>query len=360
MSKLILENISKQYNGNWVLRNINFETQENEFAVFLGPSGCGKTTLLKIIAGLEIPDSGRIFLNGKEITNLSPAERKISMIFQNFPVYSHLNVFDNLAIPLRLQRFSKSTIKENVEAIADRLSLTSFLHRKTTTLSGGELQRVAIGKALIKQPKIFLMDEPLSDLDTQVKVLFKNIIRETHKAEQALFMYVTHDHYEANALADRVFIINNGAIMQCDSPEMIYKRPRNVFVAKFVGSPQINILKGKIDRKYENLYIKTKLGHMEISPDKDMTNRTKDNILVGIRPEHLMISHNCDGLLFATIKYCEFKGNQTIVWIEEVENFKIIADSSTKFEVGSKICLNYKPQNLIFFDNKNQKNLEEN
>jgi multiple sugar transport system ATP-binding protein len=355
MSVLMLEHIYKRFDKDWILEDINIETKDNEFLVLLGPSGCGKTTLLKIIAGLERPTKGRVYLDGEDITELEPQKRDISMIFQNYPVYPHLNVYDNLALPLKLKKKSKVEIREEVPKTANALNIGNLLTRSTENLSGGELQRVAIGKALIKKPRMFLMDEPLSDLDAQIKISVKEIIKKIHEEEKKPLIYVTHDHAEAISQADRIAVLNDRTIVQLDPPENIYNQPNNLFVAEFIGYPKINILECEIGENSDRLFLLTPIGKIDISTRRDVLSRyDKKSVIVGIRPERIRIvkeiGESSNNTLSGSVRYSEFLGNQYLVWIKELSNFKILQNEIGGITPGNKINVWLDPYWIVLFD----------
>lgn len=247
MSKISITNVKKEYDNNFIaLEDFNFESKEDEFIVIVGPSGCGKSTLLLSIAGLEPINNGKILIDDLDITALPPKSRNVSMVFQNYALYPHMTVYDNLAFPLKLRKVKKKIIKEKVFKIAEMLELTKELPRKPKTLSGGQRQRVAIGRAIIREPKVFLFDEPLSNLDAALKETTRTEIKKLHQKLNAVFIYVTHDQMEAMTMGDRIIVMNNGKIQQVDTPKNIYTNPKNYFVAKFIGSPAINTISNKL------------------------------------------------------------------------------------------------------------------
>ena len=272
MSKIVLNNISKFYKDTTALNGFNFTSNEDEFVVIVGPSGCGKTTLLRIIAGLEKPSSGSICLDGVDITNESPQNRDIAMVFQSYALYPNLNVYDNLAFPLTMRNVKKDKIIQAVKVIAEKLELSDMLYRKPGTLSGGQRQRVAIGRAMIRNPKVFLLDEPLSNLDASLREKMRGELISLHENINALFFYVTHDQIEAMAMGDRIIIVNHGTIQQIGSPDEVYNHPANLFVAGFIGTPRMNFFNPET---YKAMGGK----------NAGLTN----DIIVGIRPENIQI-----------------------------------------------------------------------
>lgn len=247
---LQLENISKTFTEEKILDQINLEIQQGEFIVLVGPSGCGKTTLMRIIAGLELQDTGKILFQQNDISDLKAADRNLSMVFQNYALYPHKTVFENIAFPLLIKDLAKDQIKDKVLRLAQKLRIENLLTRKPKELSGGQRQRVALARAMIKNPKIFLLDEPLSNLDAQLRQEMRKEIFDLHQLTKEIFIYVTHDQVEALTLADRIVVMNRGQIQQIGSPREIYDSPANTFVASFIGSPPTNLLQLKSDPEY--------------------------------------------------------------------------------------------------------------
>src|SRR5580693_5248102 len=251
MARLVLENVSKWFAGPrrenvGAVSRMQLSVEDHEFLVIVGPSGCGKTTTLRLIAGLETPDEGVIWLDGKSLAGVPPRDRDVAMVFQNHALLPHLTVFENLAFGLMLRRFPKDEIARRVRAAADMLSLTPLLERKPPALSGGECQRVALGRAMVRQPKVFLFDEPLSNLDAPMRLLLRGEIAALRRRAGAMMIYVTHDQAEAMALADRVAVMKDGALQQTSAPMELYCHPANRFVAGFIGSPPMNFFHGTL------------------------------------------------------------------------------------------------------------------
>ena len=250
MSEVILKNVCKIYDGgNKVVTDANFTVKDKEFVVLVGPSGCGKTTTLRMIAGLEEISSGEIFIDGKLVNNLPPKDRDIAMVFQNYALYPHMTVYENMAFGLKLKKVDKKEIDVRVKEAAKILSLESYLDRKPKALSGGQRQRVAVGRAIVRKPKVFLFDEPLSNLDAKLRVQMRTEISKLHKQLGATMIYVTHDQTEAMTMGDRIVIMKDGIINQVDTPLNLYNNPVNQFVAGFIGSPAMNFLSGTISEK---------------------------------------------------------------------------------------------------------------
>ena len=244
MSSIVLDSVAKRFGAVAALGGISLDIKDGEFFVLLGPSGAGKTTTLRIVAGLERPDAGRVLMNGADATNLPPAMRDCSFVFQQYSLYPHLSVYDNLAFPLRApsRRVAEGEIRQRVERIAAMLHIESKLERKATQLSGGEMQRVAIGRALVRRPRVYLMDEPLSSLDAKLREELRVELKRIQRESGATVIYVTHDQVEATTLADRIAILENGCIQQVGTPEQVYSAPETIHVAQRLGSPQVNVL----------------------------------------------------------------------------------------------------------------------
>lgn len=248
MASLSVQNVSKSFAETAVLKDISFEVSDGEFCILLGPSGCGKTTLLRLVAGLEEAGSGTIALEGKRIDHLPPRERDVAFVFQSYALYPHMNVFENLAFSLRLRGVSKEEVETRVLEAARLLEIDGQLERKPQQLSGGQRQRVAVGRAIVRQPRIFLFDEPLSNLDAALRASMRVELARLHQRLHATILYVTHDQAEAMTLGEKIIVLNDGEIQQSGTPAEVYRSPDNTFVARFVGSPQMNLIEGEMDR----------------------------------------------------------------------------------------------------------------
>lgn len=290
MAKVKMKNMSKRYDGsdNYAVEDFNLEIEDKEFIVFVGPSGCGKTTTLRMVAGLEEITEGDLYIEDELMNDVEPKERDIAMVFQNYALYPHMTVFDNMAFGLKLRKVEKSMIKERVEKAADLLGLTEFLDRKPAALSGGQRQRVALGRAVVRNPKLFLMDEPLSNLDAKLRVKMRTEIAKLHEELGSTTIYVTHDQTEAMTLASRIVIMNDGVIQQVGTPYDVYNSPDNVFVASFIGSPAMNFF----DVTYNNGEISNGKGLKLTVNEKnreylDEMGYENKEIIFGIRPENI-------------------------------------------------------------------------
>ncbi len=291
MALVILKNVSKSYDGKTkTVKDVNLTIQDKEFVVLVGPSGCGKSTTLRMVAGLEEITDGEIMIDGKVINDVAPKDRDIAMVFQNYALYPHMTVYENMAFGLKLRKFSKEDIKSRVEEAARVLDLTEFLDRKPKTLSGGQRQRVAVGRAIVRKPKVFLFDEPLSNLDAKLRVQMRTEISKLHKRLDATIIYVTHDQVEAMTMGTKIVVMKDGLIQQVGSPLELYNRPVNKFVAGFIGSPAMNFIEVEIQES----------GRVKLSNTEIILNTTdlyKDKlkefigkqIIMGIRPEQIKL-----------------------------------------------------------------------
>jgi multiple sugar transport system ATP-binding protein len=309
VGSITLEKVSKSFGIQSVIPGIDLDVLDGEFVVFVGPSGCGKSTLLRLIAGLEDTTSGRILIDGLDVTGTPPARRQLSMVFQSYALYPHMSVRGNIAFPLRMAGEDKTVIEKKVQDAAKILNLADYLDRKPRQLSGGQRQRVAIGRAIVRQPKAFLFDEPLSNLDAALRVNMRLEISELHQTLKTTMIYVTHDQVEAMTMADKIVVLNRGNIEQVGSPLDLYRSPANLFVAGFIGSPRMNFIEGNEAKKY--------------------TAKT-----IGVRPEHLVVSKT-DGVWRGTVGVAEHLGSDTFVHVHSDELGQLTA------RTGGEVPLKY-------------------
>jgi multiple sugar transport system ATP-binding protein len=280
MAGVTLNKIVKSYGLLEVVHGIDLDVKEREFVVLVGPSGCGKSTTLRMIAGLEEITAGELSIDGRLVNRVAPKDRDVAMVFQNYALYPHLNVAENIAFGLRIRRTPKAEIKKIIAETAEILGLTDYLHRRPADLSGGQRQRVAMGRAIVRHPKVFLFDEPLSNLDAKLRTQMRAEIKRLHNRLNATSIYVTHDQVEAMTLADRIVVMNDGIIEQVGAPMDLFNNPANTFVAGFLGSPPMNQIKGQITE------YGAKVGGAEIKVDGMVGNHVGRDVIVGIRPEH--------------------------------------------------------------------------
>ena len=327
MSWIQLKNVSKKFDDLEIIPPLNLEIKDGEFVVFVGPSGCGKSTLLRLIAGLEDVSSGQIFINGLDATEVSPAKRKLAMVFQSYALYPHMTVRKNISFPLRMAGVSNAEQVKKVDDAATVLNLSEYLDRKPGQLSGGQRQRVAIGRAIVREPQAFLFDEPLSNLDAALRVGMRVEISELHKRLATTMIYVTHDQVEAMTMADKIVVLQNGKIEQVGSPLDLYRSPINTFVASFIGSPKMNIIEGVQASKHRSESI-------------------------GIRPEHISIS-DTNGTWEGTIGVSEQLGSDTFFHVKcqfQDQSITVRAVGGLELAYGQTVFLTPDQKHLHRFD----------
>ncbi|TPG57902.1 sn-glycerol-3-phosphate import ATP-binding protein UgpC [Ewingella americana] len=292
MANLKLQAVTKSYDGkNQIIQSIDLDVADGEFIVMVGPSGCGKSTLLRMVAGLERTTSGDIYINDQRVTEMEPKDRGIAMVFQNYALYPHMSVFDNMAYGLKIRGFGKAQIHARVEEAARILELGPLLKRKPRELSGGQRQRVAMGRAIVREPAVFLFDEPLSNLDAKLRVQMRLELQQLHRRLRTTSLYVTHDQVEAMTLAERVIVMNKGVAEQIGTPSEVYRRPATLFVASFIGSPAMNLLPGILASDGTSLVME---GGFELPLRKPRPEWGGRELTVGIRPEHIQLSDDRD------------------------------------------------------------------
>lgn len=314
MADVRLTGVTKRFGATEVLKGIDLEIADGEFVVFVGPSGCGKSTLLRTIAGLEEASGGDIAIGGRSVTGLSPSDRGIAMVFQSYALYPHMSVYENMAFGLKLAKADKAEVDRKVRAAAETLNITDYLERKPRALSGGQRQRVAIGRAIVREPEVFLFDEPLSNLDAALRVRMRYEFAGLHERLKTTMVYVTHDQVEAMTLADRIVVLNSGVIEQVGAPMELYERPRNLFVAEFIGSPKMNLIPAEIiTATAKGATVKTARGDtLTIAVDAS-TAAPGDAVTVGIRPEHIALGGKT-GAIGADVTFAETLGHATYAY----------------------------------------------
>lgn len=335
MASLSLKNITKQYaNGVIAVKEFNLEVADKEFIIFVGPSGCGKSTTLRMIAGLEEITKGELWIGDKLVNDVEPKDRDIAMVFQNYALYPHMSVYDNMAFGLKLRKVPKDQIDKAVREAAKILEIEQLLERKPKALSGGQRQRVAMGRAIVRNPKVFLMDEPLSNLDAKLRVQMRIVISKLHVRLQTTFIYVTHDQTEAMTLGTRIVVMKDGLIQQVDSPQNLYDRPKNLFVAGFMGSPQMNFIEAVVSKKGADAYVtfgKNTLKLPEAKSKKVLDGGYDEKVvIIGIRPEdihdeEMFISNSPDSIIEATVKVYELLGAEVFLYFSIEETIEITA-----------------------------------
>lgn len=360
MTKIALRQIYKTYNKgkSYALKNISYSIEDNDFFVLIGPSGCGKTTMLDLIAGLKEPTSGEIYIDDIKMNGVAPKNRDVAMVFQDFALYPHMTVKENLEFSLKNQKLRKEIIKERLDKYVQILNIEELLDRYPNSLSGGQKQRVALGRAIIRHPKILLMDEPLANLDPVLKVQIREEIRKIHKVLDIVIIYVTHDQTEALSLGTRIALLKEGEIVQVDIPTSLIFKPKNEFVATFLGNPPMNIVRNiKLNDKTEgyNFNLFGEYFYIEFIEDIASINNYID---VGIRPEDILIKIKKDGIE-VSIEYVEMIGVDCIVCgkINNSEIIRVKTNLKNIKDYDEKIYINIKENNLYFFDHNTKKAL---
>ena len=358
MANLKFENINKKYpNGFHAVKDFNLEIKDKEFIIFVGPSGCGKSTTLRMVAGLEEITDGTLSIDDKVVNDVEPIDRDIAMVFQNYALYPHMTVYDNMAFGLKLRKLPKKEIDEKVREAAKILDLEQLLDRKPKALSGGQRQRVAMGRAIVRNPKVFLMDEPLSNLDAKLRVQMRIEISKLHEKLGATIIYVTHDQTEAMTLGTRIVVMKDGVVQQVDTPQNLYNKPSNLFVAGFIGSPQMNFINVEIVEENARLYAKIGKHKLEIPAakatvlaDKGYVGKT---VTLGIRPEDVSVSDE-DGIP-AEIKVYELLGAEVYLYYDVNETqMTARVSSSTPLRSGDNANFLLNMEKAHFFDTETE------
>lgn len=356
MAGLNLVHVKKRYdNHDYTVKDFHLEVQDKEFLVFLGASGCGKSTTLRMIAGLEEITEGDLFIGDRKVNDLAPKDRDIAMVFQNYALYPHMNVYQNMAYGLKLRKFSKEEIDKRVQEAAKILSLENLLDRKPKALSGGQRQRVAIGRAIVREPQVFLMDEPLSNLDTKLRVQMRSELIKLHKRLEATFVYVTHDQTEAMTMADRIVVMHDGIIQQVATPQEIYSFPANKYVAGFIGSPSMNFFQGELKEENKSVYFVNEELRMMIPEEKGkmlIKNGYKDKeVIFGVRPEDISDESDSNQTITGVIDVMENMGSEAYLYVQ-VNNSSYVAQvkADSKYQFGQTITLSINMNKAHFFD----------
>ena len=365
MASLSLTNVCKVYpNGFEAVKDFSLEVEDQEFIIFVGPSGCGKSTTLRMIAGLEEISSGEFYIDGKLMNDVEPKDRDIAMVFQNYALYPHMTVFDNMAFGLKLRKVPKDEIKRKVEEAAKILDLEKLLDRKPKALSGGQRQRVAMGRAIVRNPKVFLMDEPLSNLDAKLRVQMRSEIASLHNRLKATIIYVTHDQTEAMTLGTRIVVLKDGVIMQVDSPQKLYNEPNNLFVAGFIGSPQMNFIDCTIEKGKEGYGVNFAGKLIPLPqgkfPDKLMAEYAGKTVVLGVRPEDFhtesaLLEMSEDSTVEAEVEIAQIMGAE--IYIHAVcggQKLIVRAPSRVQAESGDHISLAIDKNKIHLFDKETE------
>lgn len=346
MSSITLKNISKKYSdGTIAVNNVNLEIENKEFIILVGPSGCGKSTTLRMIAGLEQISEGEMKIGERVVNDIQPKDRNIAMVFQSYALYPHMTVYKNMAFGLELRKMPKEEINQRVMEAAKILDIEHLLKRKPKALSGGQRQRVALGRAMVRSPDVFLLDEPLSNLDAKLRTTMRTEIIKLHKRLETTFVYVTHDQTEAMTMADRIVVMKDGVVQQVDTPNILYNKPNNIFVAGFIGSPGMNFIPVKFDNKNSVKVNSTTLRIKNQEQIKSLLHLDNEQLTLGIRPEDIktdenFIKENPDSCIEAVVDVIEPLGSETFLYVD-FYSIRIVARVSpnTEYKQGEKITL---------------------
>ena len=365
MASLSLKNVCKVYpNGFEAVKNFNLEIADQEFIIFVGPSGCGKSTTLRMIAGLEDISSGELRIGDRLVNDVEPKDRDIAMVFQNYALYPHMTVYDNMAFGLKLRKVPSDEIDKMVKEAAKILDLVPYLERKPKALSGGQRQRVAMGRAIVRNPKVFLMDEPLSNLDAKLRVQMRIEISKLHDRLGATIIYVTHDQTEAMTLGTRIVVMKDGVIQQVDTPQNLYDRPQNLFVAGFMGSPQMNFLDAVVEIQGETAYLKVANKAIPLSPEKSKKlidgGYDGKTVTFGIRPEdvydsEMMVEASPTSVFESTIRVYELLGAEVFLYFD-LDEFPMTArvDPRTQARPGDVVKFAFDTEKIHVFDKETE------
>jgi multiple sugar transport system ATP-binding protein len=365
MASLSLRHIYKKYPGGvTAVSDFNLEVKDKEFIVFVGPSGCGKTTTLRMIAGLEEITEGELFIGDQLVNDVAPKDRKIAMVFQNYALYPHMSVFENMSFGLKLNKTPKEEIKRRVEEAARILDITHLLDRKPKALSGGQKQRVALGRAIVRNPKVFLLDEPLSNLDAKLRAAMRTELTKLHNRVGTTFVYVTHDQVEAMTMATRIVVMKDGLIQQVDTPQNLYDAPCNIFVAGFIGTPQMNFINGTLVKKGEDVYFEFEGVSLKLPADKAAAPEIADyigkEVIVGLRPEAIsdearVVDATPDSSFDVDVDVTELMGAEIYLYLkvgdpEEPTSLIARVSSRSQSRAGDKIKVAFDMTRLHIFD----------
>jgi multiple sugar transport system ATP-binding protein len=356
MATVNLRNAKKSFGDVHIIKGVDLYIEDGEFCVFVGPSGCGKSTLLRMIAGLEDFTSGSLAIGGREMANVDSADRGVAMVFQSYALYPHMTVRDNITFGLRMTGHSAAQIEPKLKRAADMLQLTPLLERKPSQLSGGQRQRVAIGRAIVREPDVFLFDEPLSNLDAALRVQMRIEISKLHQDLGSTMIYVTHDQVEAMTMADKIVVLQSGIIEQVGSPLELYHKPRNMFVAGFIGSPKMNFLKATATPKKNGIAIDLAGGGSITIPAQGAKLSGETKVTLGIRPEHIEVVAKGKADTRAKLRLAEYLGSETMFYLTMADgsDISVKADGLAKADTGSEMLLNLPPAACHLFDEKGE------
>lgn len=363
MSNIVFDKVNKIYdNGFHAVKDFDLDIRDGEFIVFVGPSGCGKSTTLRMLAGLEDITSGKLSIDGKIINDVDPAKRDIAMVFQNYALYPHMTVYKNMEYALKNQKVPKEERHKKIIAAAELLQIEDYLDRKPGQLSGGQNQRVALGRAIVRSPKAFLMDEPLSNLDAKLRSHMRTEINKIHKQLDTTFVYVTHDQTEAMTLGDRIVVMKDGVVQQIDTPTNLYENPINLFVAGFIGTPKINVIRAKVSQEDGITYLDFKNSRVKVNKriDDIIKSHNLDEVYIAIRSENLFLEekNKINSVIKAEVDIIENLGSETLVYAKLDKSEIIIKDfDKNQFDQRAPINIYFDVDDLLLFDTNTEERL---
>lgn len=362
MANVILDNLKKEYEGGVLaVKGVSVEIKDKEFVVLVGPSGCGKSTTLRMIAGLEDISSGTLIIDGRVVNDVPPKDRDIAMVFQNYALYPHMSVYENMAFGLKLRKFPKEEIDKRVREAAKILNIEEYLERKPKALSGGQRQRVAVGRAIVRKPKVFLFDEPLSNLDAKMRVQMRTEISKLHQRLDATMIYVTHDQTEAMTMGDRIVVMKDGNVMQIDTPLNLYNNPTNKFVAGFIGSPSMNFVDGTIS-KNGTMRFSEKGSQLSVDIPKDkqklLVPFIDKEVWLGIRPEHISAEKSKSSRINANVEVVEPMGNEIFAYFTCGVSQLVARMAPNVMQSGEKKDFTFDMSKAHFFDKASENDIK--
>ncbi|MBD3233887.1 MAG: ATP-binding cassette domain-containing protein [candidate division Zixibacteria bacterium] len=354
MAEIKLKSLSKKFGKTDALHPLDLEIRDGEFMTILGPSGCGKSTLLNLLAGLEAPTTGDILFDGESVIELSPKQRDVAFVFQSYALYPHKSVYDNIAFPLAVVKTDKKEIDKQVHQVAQLLEIENLLERRPKELSGGQRQRVALGRAIIRRPRVFLFDEPLSNLDAQLRTQMRTELKKLHRKLKTTFIYVTHDQTEAMSLADTIAILRDGNLLQTGTPEKIYKEPANMFIGSFIGNPGMNFVNAELIENGAKVKLENRIFELSLIVGKP------GEIMAGLRPEYIQIAdEKHPGTIPARVEVVEHLGSEALIEVTTRNNSTLIIRTAQELDLSmnDEISLNLDLSKASFFDKSTGSNL---
>jgi len=361
LARVSVKNLTKKFGNVLAVNNVSIDMEDKKFVVLLGPSGCGKTTTLRCIAGLETPDEGEIYIGEKVVNDLPPKDRDVAMVFQSYALYPHMKVCDNIGFPLRMRKVPKNEIDKKVKETAELLKIEHLLDRRPKQLSGGEAQRVALGRAIVRDPKVFLMDEPLSNLDAKLRTHMRAELKRLQKDLGVTTIYVTHDQTEAMSMADEIVIMNKGLVQQIDNPHVIYNGPANIFVAGFIGSPPTNFIDCNVEERNGTCLLDAGIFTMPLGDDICRTIKEKatgSELTIGVRPEDIFLEKKKtpDNFIVAEVYVTEPLGGEVLIDLKVGDNLIRVKNvSDFNVSIGEKVWAGFRTEKMYVFDKKTGK-----